>query len=164
MSKQIHEILQNNGISPRPSYYSGRGATTSDVNSDQLEKIYQQIVKVHGKEAGEAFTNMVESMANMNASAFINNCFILESSQYKWEKAKKVEQNGIEPIKDEDGNYNEAHLLISVFGAMNNKGDDTDIIRNPFLAKRGRISYEKAYMRNMGKGIFVDKNGIRYRK
>ena len=37
------------GMSTRPEYYSGRGATTTDLNSDQLKLIYNAIEKNEGR-------------------------------------------------------------------------------------------------------------------
>ena len=43
------QIVRTAGMSNRPGYYSGRGATISDLNSDSLEKIYVGIKDGHGE-------------------------------------------------------------------------------------------------------------------
>ena len=37
------EIVRSVGMYDRPEYYSGRGATTSDLDGDKLYAIYQKI-------------------------------------------------------------------------------------------------------------------------
>lgn len=59
------------GMSIRPEYYSGRGATTSDLNSEKLTTLFNAIVAVEGERAGKAFTEMVAAIPRLTATDFL---------------------------------------------------------------------------------------------
>ncbi len=51
-----------------PSYYSGRGPTTSDLNEGILTRMHAAIVRERGDKAGEAFVEMVDSLKTASAT------------------------------------------------------------------------------------------------
>lgn len=142
---QISEILRENRVNPRPSYYSGRGATLSDLNSEILIGIQILIRQYHGEEAAIAFLNMVQSMTELNATDFINNCFMLEDNGYKW-AVKTADKNGFDFIRTDDG-HDEVHAAVSMFSAMSRgKRDDTEEIKRRFLGRNGiRLEWRNTY-------------------
>ena len=129
-------MLSNVGMSSRPAYYSGRGATLSDLNSEKLLKIQSQIEKKHGKDASKAFVNMIQSMSNLNATDFIENLYMLERKGWVWD-IKSTSKNGFDFDKNKDGSHNESQLMASLFSAMGNKRDETHQIKSNFLLKNG---------------------------
>ena len=120
-------------MSARPSYYSGRGATLSDLDGEKLLKIQESIIANHGNDAGKSFFDMVVSMREMNATDFINNLYTLEANGWKW-SAERAEKCGIDIEKDEHVRHNLVSALATAGAMMSRHGDDTDRIKRYFLA------------------------------
>ena len=132
-------ILEKCSLSRHSSSYSGRGATLSDLNGQILTNIHNVIKVQHGLPAAAAFVDMVESMEEMNATDFIENCFLLERSGYNW-KMENVRKIGFNIPKDGDGRHNFGVLVGTAMAMMNrDKRDDTAEIRNDFLRKNGKF-------------------------
>lgn len=55
----------------RSSFYTGRGVTTTDLNSQILEMIYQGIKTHVGEKEAANFVNFVANLKDLSASAFI---------------------------------------------------------------------------------------------
>jgi hypothetical protein len=128
------QIVREAGMSARPEYYSGRGATTSDLNSDILEKVYNGIEKAHGEKAGKAFVNMVADTPKLSATDFLLNLYRLEGYNWEWNKKMSGNENGVYV----DGPTDKAKYAIGmitiahVMSGLNDR-DDTDYIRGNFL-------------------------------
>ncbi len=134
---QISSILEESKVGSRASYFSGRGATLSDLNSTKLLAMQDLIKKHHGEDAAKSFVDLVQSMENLNATDFINNCYLFERSGFDWTQ-KAAPKNGIEVIKNEDGEYDYTHGMLSIAAAMqSNDRDDTEAIKREFLRKNG---------------------------
>lgn len=132
------EILLAAGMSSAASVYSGRGATTSDLTGNHLQKIWELILKHHGEKPAEAFVCMVEAMDKMAATAFINELYSLESNAWKFDAIAR--HSGIEIAKNENGEYDYGHGLMSVTSAFASATiDDSGIIRNRFLSEHGKV-------------------------
>jgi hypothetical protein len=73
MSQSASEIIINyTNMSTEPSYYSGRGNTTTDLNSELLEKIYTGVKTENGDAAAKAFVNLVGQMqTDASATTFL---------------------------------------------------------------------------------------------
>ncbi len=138
MKKSMEEILYSAPcFVGRASYYSGRGATLTDLNYKILHHIHAEIKKEHGEDAAKAMVKMVESMTNCNATDFISNCYQLEANGYQW-KVKKARKNGVDVAKNSDGSHNMASALGTMAGLMFDSGrDETPQIRNQFLRENG---------------------------
>jgi hypothetical protein len=136
---ELHDIIRNNGMSTRPEYYSGRGATLSDLNSQILQGIYDGISKEFGEDADENYVKMVADIKVLSATTFLQELYNLERNGWKYTEKQK-HADGIAIPKNKDGEYDEIstlHGLISVVGTMSNNRDDTGIIRGSFLASHG---------------------------
>jgi len=130
------EIVYVCGMSARPEYYSGRGATMSDLNSDILEKIYQGIKEVHGGKAAGEYVKMVSKIPKLSATDFLLSLYRLEGNKWKWGKGMSGNEKGVYV----DGPTDEAKFavgMISIAHVMSgmNERDETSYIRGQFLNK-----------------------------
>ena len=146
-TKSMQEILRETPrFSSRAAFFSGRGATTTDLNNEILTHIHAAIKKEHGDAAAQAMVSMVASMESCNATDFINNCYSLEANNFQW-KTKKAKKNGIEIEKDSNGSHNFMSAMGNIgevlFGGSN-RIDATPQIRNSFLMKNGVMPAEYA--------------------
>ena len=104
----IRDICEASGIAPRPSYYSGRGPTTSDLNDAILTKMHGLIHGHHGERAAAAFVALVAALPIPSASAFLNAVFALEDNNWVFAPEQAQATN----ICPEDG--------ISAFATVEN--------------------------------------------
>lgn len=128
----IETIVRKAGMSSRPEYYSGRGATTSDLNDEKLERIYEAIKKEHGQKAADNYVKMVAEMEKLSATDFLLNLYGLDSNKWKYEKRLLGNKNGIYAGKLESALGTVACVLTG-----DNERDQTDYIRNEFLRRHG---------------------------
>jgi hypothetical protein len=120
------------GMSTRPEYYSGRGATTVDVNSTKLEKVWTAIRTHRGEAAAEAFVCMVESIQVFSATEFLLALAKLDARGYVWNPSMLPKSKGIHATDDITG-------FCTVLAVMSrSERDDTATIKNPFLRAHGR--------------------------
>lgn len=118
-------------MSTRPEYYSGRGATTTDLSSQSLEKIHTAIVKNVDEKAGKAFVKMVAAIPVLSATDFLITLHALEQNKWVWKESLLGNQKGI---------HYESHegALFTVFAVTAGRGyqrDDTRVIRGEFLSR-----------------------------
>jgi hypothetical protein len=144
------------GMSVRPGFYSGRGATTADLSSDKLERLFCAIKKHAGEPAAEAFVNMVAAMPSLSATDFLLSLARLESNGWTWHKRLLGAEKGLY-AEDEGSAWG------TVFARLGGAGerDDTATIRGAFLRAHGeelpaheRSPYEHSmrYHRDLTKG------------
>ena len=137
--EKLKDILRNNRMSTRPEYYSGRGATLSDLNGEILEGIYQGILKEFGKNAAKNYLKMVADIKVLSATTFLEEIYQLYFNEWKYTKKKK-HANGITVPKNKDGEYDESSMvsgMMGIFAAMGNNRDETEIIKGSFLYNHG---------------------------
>lgn len=138
--EKLQNILRESGMSTRPEYYSGRGATRSDLDTGILERIYQGILKGYGKRAANYFVKMVADIKVLSATTFLQELYMLSGNNWKYTNKKK-HADGVSIPKNEDGEYDENSAISGMFGmlsAMCSSGqDDTNSIRNGFLHRHG---------------------------
>lgn len=150
---KIEEIIRSNRMSTRPEYYSGRGATLSDLDGNILEGIYQGILKEYGKNAAKNFVKMVADIKVLSATTFLQELFQLFYNDWKYVKKEK-HANGIAIQKNDEGEYDESSIMsgaMSIFAVMNNNGrDDTERIKGYFLKIHGIKSKPIRYTDNFG--------------
>lgn len=121
-------------MSSRPEYYSGRGATTSDLNSGTLEKIHHNINGLAGPAAAAQFTYMVADLPTLSATDFLIALQSLEFANWEWTPRSRPSSNGIEVVNRQDGSDfgHNMGTIVSVLFGMNNR-DETESIRGSFL-------------------------------
>ena len=160
----MQEILRSAPrFSSRAEYFSGRGATLTDLNFEILEHIHGQITKEYGEEAAKNYVNMVASMKSCSATAFINNCYTLAYNNFKWE-LEESDTSGIEVGKDKEGNYDTVNGIFGIISAMHQRGDQTPEIRNRFLSKHGHHyeNTDKVIYFKGGRPVRIKKDGQVY--
>lgn len=118
------------GMSIRPEFYSGRGATLSDLDSKKLNCIYDAIKKNIGDEAAHQFALMVASLPKLSATDFLLNLSELENNKWRWEIP--LSYDGIYASDHASGIATVASVL---FGDI--EKDQTIEIRREFLNKVG---------------------------
>lgn len=134
MAISAREIVYSvKGMSGRPEYYSGRGATMSDLDGDRLYAIYQKIEQELGTRQADAFVTMVEKLKTLSATNFLNALYALERND--WNLTEFNESN-IDLGSDgaERGIIAFATIAEGLFGCGR---DDTEYIRSSFLRKLG---------------------------
>ncbi len=144
--ENLKRIIEANNVNVRPEYYSGRGATTSDLDGTKLEGIYQGIKSKFGEKAAESYVKMVDGMKVMSATAFLNELYSLSYSDWKYKK-KKSSESGISVKKNKNGQYDVTHGMVSMLSAMMNNGDETRIIKWRFCRNHG-IKAKSRYERD----------------
>ena len=118
------------GISSRPGYTSGRGARTSDLNSDQLLYIYNEIKENEGYSAADNFVSMIENLKVASCTDFLLSLYRLEDNKWKFDN---FESNGIYT-------ENEGEAIGTLFATLSgNNIDDTLAIVVPFLNKFNKV-------------------------
>jgi hypothetical protein len=132
----LKNIIRESNMSTRPEFYSGRGATLSDLNGQILQEIYNGIEKHFGDEAAENYVKMVDGIKVLSATTFLQELYDLYYSGWKY-TPEKEDASGIAVHKDEDGNYNTALGMFGVSLALSNDRDDTNSIKAGFLLAHG---------------------------
>ena len=135
--ENFKNIIRNTGMSTRPECYSGRGATTSDLNSDILFSIHKDIKKEYGKVAAESFVRMVAGLKVASATTFLNELYRLFNNGWKFRENPHQDKMGIEISKNEDGEYDGIMGMLGVVNAMNQGHDSTSHIVGAFLHANG---------------------------
>lgn len=124
-AEEIIDRYTNGKMSSRPGFYAGRGNTTTDLNSQLLEKIYEGIRTEIGQDAAKAFVNMVEHMVDdASATTFLITLKRLEQYEWKYDVSlsprSAFDASG-QTVADEfrKGNRHAAEAaFVSVFGGM----------------------------------------------
>jgi hypothetical protein len=133
--EKIKEIILEVGMSTRPEYYSGRGATTSDLTTNMLFKFYDKILKNFGIDAANNFVKMVANIKVLSATAFLQDLYILTGNGWKYTKPRS---HGIAVGKNKDGEYDITNGMAGIMSAvMSNGHDQTEEIRSWFIQRKG---------------------------
>ncbi len=133
MAISAREIVYSVGMSGRPEYYSGRGATASDLNGDMLYAIYHKILHELGVRQANVFVAMVKKLKTLSATNFLNALYALERNDWKL-----MEFNESNVDVGPDGNSRGIIALATVVDSIFYCGrDDTEYIRSSFLRKMG---------------------------
>jgi len=142
-TEKLKEIIRSvPSMSTCPEYFSGRGATLTDLNSEILEKIYQGIEKEFGEKAASNYVKMVDGIKVLSATTFLQELYLLESRG--WEYVPKRDESGIVVPKNEDGEYNTELGMLGMISALSSSGrDDTQQIKGHFLLTHGIKPKEK---------------------
>lgn len=150
--EKLKEIIRNNKMSARPEYYSGRGATISDLNEQILFSIHRDIKKEFGEDAGKGFVKMVNGIKVLSATAFLNGLYDLFCNDWKYNESQP---DSITIPKNENGEYDTTIGMIGVMESLFSCGrDDTQQIKSHFLRSNGI----------KGKDMYYCQNGFYYRE
>lgn len=122
----IDDILSTSHMSSRASYYSGRGVTCSDLNSDILINIFKKLYRLDKKYAIE-FIKMISKMETLEATPFIENLYEFANNGFKIEGLKIKNDN-----VSLDGVYDNARDLVLLsslcsFNKSKDRGHDISI-------------------------------------
>jgi len=134
----LKDIIRSAGMSTRPEYYSGRGATISDLTETILEKIFKGIETKFGAAAAKNFVKMIADIKVLSATTFLQELYNLYYSDWKYRKKRK-HAVGVAVGKNDKGEYDLASGLIGMAGVMSgmNDRDDTQRIKGWFLRCHG---------------------------
>jgi hypothetical protein len=117
-----------NQMASSPGHYSGRRATTSDLNIDLLNKIADGIKKDYGVSAHDSFVKMVWSMPSLAATAFLSNLYELEAANWDLSNALlSNDKNFVESQTEAEG-----AVLQTIFNLKFDQPDQTEYIRRNF--------------------------------
>lgn len=146
-------------LSPHPDYYSGRGATAGDLNSEMLEQLHAGILKEIGKKSAEQFVDMVANIDVLSATLFLNSLFALEANKWKWEKLKKASKGNdhieITSSPEPDAKFVSGMVSLESWLGGGSMRDETPLIRDDFLRNHGRASQAGHWP---GMGRFMEKH------
>jgi hypothetical protein len=146
-----------NRMSPRPEYYSGRGAVRSDLNSDLLELIYAGVKQEAGDEAAANFVQFVCDFDKLAATTFLNEFYAFCNCGCVYVPRKHSAIDELDPGPD-NGSRDVVGfgMMMSAMSGMMDR-DETESIRNAFLAQhRGEFKPRPGRMSKHG---FVCSNG-----
>lgn len=125
--KAIHKARMSNS----PSYYSGRGATTSDLGYEHLSTIAQAIKENKGDKAQKNFVHMVAQIPVLSATDFLVTLHKLQDNNWEWNQKLLPTTNGVH-IDSEGSAFG---TVMSMMGGP--RGDATVQIRAQFLREHG---------------------------
>ncbi len=143
----IVQASTKNRMSGRPEYYSGRGATLSDLNSELLQMIWKRVKKEVGKKAAAAFLEMVADIEVLSATCFLNTLYSLEARGWVWTKPNRCQgdMDHIDVGPDGEGRLAVGMASIAAWAGRGSSRDDTLMIRAEFLAKHGKKDKQPAW-------------------
>ncbi|MFC1649022.1 hypothetical protein ACFL1B_06245 [Nanoarchaeota archaeon] len=133
------QIVNKLGMSARPEAFSGRGATTTDLNYTRLERIYEIVEREHGEEAAEQFVQMVAAIPRLTATDFLNTLYVLEGNNWEWDASLLGDQRGMDFGPDTGDGKREANAystVVTVLGGEK-RADENGAIRGDFLKRHG---------------------------
>ena len=123
------ELVESVRMSARPGYYSGRGATTSDLNDKLLNNIADLIKEHFGDQAHDNYVKMVWDMPSLSATAFLNNLYALERA--KWNLSMtEITNNGTTFESEGEALGSVLEVLSQMHG--HTRPDQTESIRRGF--------------------------------
>jgi hypothetical protein len=135
--EKLKTIIRNNQMCASPEFYSGRGATLSDLNDRILECIHRDIKKEYGVNAAKNFVKMVNDIKILSATTFLQELYDLFSNNWKYTN-KKEYAAGVSVPKNEDGEYDMGMGMFGMMQARMDSGrDDTQMIKTGFLIRHG---------------------------
>ena len=126
------KIITSSGMSARPEFYSARGATTTDLNSNKLETIYQSVKREVGQDAANNFLYMVLDMEKLSATDFLLSFYALGSNDWKWEQELASKEKGLYVTNETTGFGTIAGVLLG-----DNDKDESDAIVGEFFKRHG---------------------------
>lgn len=124
-------------LSDRPEYYSGRGATLTDLDSQILEQAYRGVLEQYGKEAARQFCQLVYDLKILAATVFLNEFYCFVDRGCIWSKPVlpegSLEARGIDLGSDRDARYAIGQAVVAMAMAGGLHRDETEQIRSQFV-------------------------------
>ena len=131
--EKIQQLVKKYLGCERPEYFSGRGATITDLNSDMLQGLYRDIKTHYGEVAAESYVKMVVGIKELSATNFIESLYGLYNRSWIYKSptvAKKV-------IKTKYSETQYRALEVAVLMSSLSNGDDTQMIKANFCRVHG---------------------------
>ena len=122
-------IVRNARMAGHPEHYSGRGATSEDLNGQRLEGIYWAVRHHYGEDAGKAFVQMVEDTPVLSATDFLLNLYRLEENDWKWDRRLVGKEKGVY-VTDEGSCF---ATLADALTRKDQQINQTDSIKSDFI-------------------------------
>ncbi len=131
--QDLYEIIDKvrPGMSRRPEFTSGRGASVSDLDSDRLLQIQRGIKEKFGDDAAKALVVLVQNIKVMACTTFLKELYNLFYNDWKIKKSKNFKAVSDVSFSDEIGAF------CTVMGKLNKQNDDTQEIKSHFLRVNG---------------------------
>lgn len=128
-------IRDHTNMSLRPECYSGRGATTGDLNSEILEKIHGRLKRGWGDKVAANFVQFIYDFDKLSATAFLNAFYQFCANGGEYETRPQTAADHIDVGPDMEDGRREFGAAIGMFAHLGggNERDDTEAIRDPFL-------------------------------
>jgi len=130
----VEEICKHAKITCDPGYYSGRGATTSDLNDGILQRAHDFIKHHIGDDAAKAHVEMVAALPTASATGYLRSLYDLESNDWTWTKGKEG-ANDIYPTNEGSA----FGTMMSVLGRMHDDPHDqtykSESVRGDYLRR-----------------------------
>lgn len=132
------QIVREAGMVNRPEYFCDRGATSSDLNDQILERVYVVINREYGEDVSRQFVQMVADIPVLSATDFLNTLYGFESHGWSWDK-NLASKGGVDVGPDDGEGSREMICKCVVVNVLSgsHRGDETGQIRGHFLARHG---------------------------
>ena len=91
-SSNFEKIIYQSGLSARPGYYSGRGQSEGDLNSNNLEKIHDGLLNSFGAAPASNFVSLVAGVQELSATNFLRALEEFEFAGFVWNPQKHPRQ------------------------------------------------------------------------
>lgn len=99
--KSIYDIVAETGMSTRAEYYSGYGASHSDLGVPRLRAIHRGIEENFGEDAAKGFVDMVRDLRSLAASVFLQSLYRLADRGWVWKDAPTPSNIALDPDSGE---------------------------------------------------------------
>jgi hypothetical protein len=104
-------VRKHSRMCPRPGYYAGRGPLTCDLDSNELERLWEGLKTEVGDEAARNFVMMVEELEDMSATAFLWS-FMRFWPTKRWSNQKADRRDGVTVSGYGDDAFMEAEVCV----------------------------------------------------
>jgi hypothetical protein len=154
-------VRKHSRLSPRSGYYAGRGPMTCDLNSEDLERLWNGLKTEVGVEAARNFVMMVENLGDMSASAFLVSFEHYWHNKKRWDDRKQGSGDGV--ALSGRGEALRTEGMFAILSALADKRPqesrdfESDSIKRSFLTRHGVRS--KCRVSNNGFETYCEDRG-----
>jgi hypothetical protein len=129
----LDRILRPCDINPRPGYYSGYGAHRRHMDGQKLAMVWRNVETACGSAAGAEFATMVEQIPSLAPTEFLKHLHALAANGWEWSEALVRPGTGIHAGDDATASFTALAIVDRI--ARRELGDETEIIREDFVAR-----------------------------
>lgn len=147
------DYLNGVGLCERAGYYSGYGATTDNLKSEQLFKLRESILLHEGTQAAKGFVKMIANLPIASATAFLNSFYNFYDNGWLYD------ENLISKSGCHAENMGEAMGTVMMGMVNDSNRDDTQEIVSDFLKTFGETHILIKDMIKNGENVITDKYG-----